>query len=115
LPGVSDVQAYLVWKNRVVALLAVAGPPTRLASLLDSAAKEPFAAVLHLRSAAGLVAHAGAPGDVLVAVHVAEAALICSVQAELALTVSVGPVVALNPASKSAGVGAVRAVDPVLI
>jgi hypothetical protein len=39
----------------------------------------------------------------------------CNVQAALALTVSVGPVVALKPASKSAGVGAVNGVEPVLI
>src|SRR5207244_8333947 len=70
---------------------------------------------LHWRSVAGLFARAGAPGDVLVAVHTAEAALMWSVHAALALTVSVGPVVALNPSSKSEGVGAIRAVEPALI
>jgi hypothetical protein len=39
----------------------------------------------------------------------------CSVQAAFALTVSVGPVVELNPASKSDVVGAVSDVDPALI
>jgi hypothetical protein len=37
-----------------------------------------------------------------------------SVQAAFALTVSDGPVVELNPASKSVGVGAVSVVDPAL-
>jgi hypothetical protein len=51
----------------------------------------------------------------LVAVHTADDARILSVQAALALTVNVGPVVELKPASKSAGVGAVRDVEPALI
>jgi hypothetical protein len=62
-----------------------------------------------------LFVRAGAPGDVFVAVQVAAAPRMCNVQAALALTVSVGPVVALKPASKSAGVGAVNGVEPVLI
>jgi hypothetical protein len=96
-------------------LLAVADPVTRFASLVVNELNDPFDAVLHLRSAAGLVVRAGAPGDVFVAVHVAAAARNDSVQAALALTVTVGPVVAFNPASKSAGVGAVSAVEPALI
>jgi hypothetical protein len=74
----------------------------------------PFEAVLHFRSAAGLVVRAGAPAEVLVAVHSAADARTWSVQAAFALTVIVGPVVELKPASKSAGVGAVSAVDPAL-
>jgi hypothetical protein len=102
MPGVSSVQSWSVWKYSVVALLAVADPVTRLTSVVVSAAKDPFEAVLHLRSAAGLLARAGAPGEVFVAVHVAAAARRWSVHAALALTVKVGPVVALKPASKSA-------------
>jgi hypothetical protein len=105
---------YRVWKNSVVALLAVAEPVTRLTSLVVSAVKAPFEAVLHFRSAAGLVTRAGAPGDVFVAVQNAAEARKWSVHAALALTVKVGPVVALKPASKSAGVGAARVVEPVL-
>ncbi len=74
----------------------------------------PFDAVLHFKSAAGLVVRAGAPGEVLVAVQSAADARMWSVQAAFALTVSDGPVVELNPASKSAGVGAVSDVDPAL-
>jgi hypothetical protein len=96
-------------------LLAVADPVTRFTSLVVSEINDPFEAVLHLRSAAGFVVRAGAPGEVFVAVHVAAVARRESVHAALALTVSVGPVVALNPASKSAGVGAVSAVEPALI
>jgi hypothetical protein len=97
-----------------VALLAVADPATRLTSLVVREVNAPFDAVLHLRSAAGLVVRAGAPGEVFVAVQSAEAARRCRVHAALALTVKIGPVVALRPASKSAGVGAVRAVEPAL-
>jgi len=79
-----------------------------------SALNVPFDAVLHFKSAAGLVVRAGAPGEVLVAVHSAADARMWSVQAALALTVSDGPVVEFNPPSKSAGVGAVSAVDPAL-
>jgi hypothetical protein len=106
---------YSVWKYNVVALLAVAAPVTRLTSLVDNAANVPFEPVLHLRSAAGLLVRAGAPGEVFVAVHVAAAARRLSVHDALALTVSVGPVVALNPTSKSAGVGAVNGVEPAAI
>jgi hypothetical protein len=115
LPGVSSVQSYSVWKYNVVALLAVADPVTRLASPVVNAANVPFEAVLHLRSAAGLLVRAGAPGEVFVAVHVAAAARRLSVHDALALTVSVGPVVALNPASKSVGVGAVNGVEAAAI
>jgi hypothetical protein len=62
-----------------------------------------------------LVVRAGAPGEVLVAPQNAVDDRMCSVHAAFALTVSVGPVVALNPASKSAGVGAVSEVDPAVI
>ena len=55
----------------MVALLAVAAPPTRLASVVVNAENAPPDAVLHMRSAAGLLARAGAPADVLVAVHTA--------------------------------------------
>jgi glyoxylate carboligase len=102
---------YSVWKYKVVALLAVADPVNKVTSPVVNAAKVPFEAVLHLRSAAGLLVRAGAPGEVFVAVHVAAAARRLSVHDALALTVSVGPVVALKPASKSAGVGAVNGVD----
>jgi len=71
--------------------------------------------VLHWRSAAGLLARAGAPGEVFVAVHVAAAACTWRVHEALALTVKVGPVVALNPASKSAGVGAINGVETAVI
>jgi hypothetical protein len=98
-----------------VPLLAVAAPLTRVASLVVNATKVPFDAVLHFRSAAGLLIRAGAPGEVLVAVHVAVAARRLSVHAALALTVRVGPLVALNPASKSAGTGAVSAVETAVI
>ena len=98
----------------MVALLAVAAPLTRVASVVVIATNVPFEAVLHLKSAAGLVVRAGAPGDVFVAVQKALEARVESVQGALALTVNVGPVVALNPASKSAGVGAVSVVDPAL-
>jgi hypothetical protein len=62
-----------------------------------------------------LLARAGTPGEVLDAVHVGDAARIWSVHGAFALTVRVGPVVELKPASKSAAVGAVRVVDPALI
>ena len=114
MPGVSSVQAYNVWKYNVVALLAVADPVTRLTSLVVRATKDPFDAVLHFRSAAGLVVRAGAPGEVFVAVHSAEEARRWSVHAAFALTVRVGPVVELKPASKSAGTGAVSGVEPLL-
>jgi hypothetical protein len=52
---------------------------------------------------------------VLVAVQTADEARMLSVQAAFALTVNVGPVVELKPASKSDVVGAVREVDPALI
>jgi hypothetical protein len=53
----------------VVTLLAVAEPPTRRTSVVVSALKGPFDALLHFKSPAGLVVRAGAPGEVLVAVH----------------------------------------------
>jgi hypothetical protein len=93
----------------------VAAPVTRFTSLVVSALKAPFDAVLHIKSAAGLFVRAGAPADVLVAVQTAVDARRCSVHEAFALTVKVGPVVELNPASKSAGVGAVRAVEAALI
>jgi hypothetical protein len=99
----------------VVPLLAVAAALTRVASLLVRAANVPFEAVAHLRSVAGLFARAGAPGDVVVAAQLAVDERMCSTQAALALMVSVGPVVALKPASKSEGVGDVSAVDAALI
>ena len=98
-----------------MALLAVADPVMRFTSLVVNDTNDPFEAVLHLRSAAGLVVRAGTPGEVFVAVHVAAAARTDSVHEALALAVSVGPLVELNPASKSAGVGAVSAVEPALI
>jgi hypothetical protein len=61
-----------------------------------------------------LVVRAGAPAEVLVAVHTAVDARTWSVHAALELTVNDGPVVELNPASKSAGVGAVSAVEAAL-
>jgi len=105
---------YRVWKYKLVALLAVAEPPTSKTSVVVRALNVPFDAVLHFKSAAGLVVRAGAPGEVLVAVQSAADARMWSVQAAFALTVSNGPVVELNPASKSVGVGAVSAVDPAL-
>jgi hypothetical protein len=60
------------------------------------------------------LARAGAPGEVFVAVQVAAAARRLSVHDALALTVRVGPEVALNPASKSAGTGAVSGVETAL-
>jgi hypothetical protein len=96
-------------------LLAVAGPATRLASLVVSALKVPPELVLQLRSPAGLLAHAGAPGEVFVAPQKAAVERRCRVHGAFALTVNVGPVVALNPASKSAVVGAERDVEPALI
>jgi hypothetical protein len=98
-----------------VALLAVAEPPTSSTSVVVRAVNVPFDAVLHFKSAAGLVVRAGAPGEVLVAVQSAAAARTSSVHAAFALTVSDGPVVEFNPASKSEGVGAVSVVDPALI
>jgi hypothetical protein len=98
----------------LVALLAVAAPVTSVTSLVVSAANVPFDAVLHLRSAAGFVARAGAPGDVFVAVQKPLEARRDSVHGAFALTVNVGPVVALKPASKSVGVGAVSGVAPAL-
>jgi hypothetical protein len=95
-------------------LLAVAGPPKRLASDVVSARKVPAAVVLQLRSPAGLLARAGTPGDVFTAVQRLEPARRLSVHAAFALTVNVGPVVALKPASKSAGVGVLRDVDAAL-
>ena len=95
--------------------MAVADPANRLASLVVSGANAPPADRLHFRSPAGLLARAGAPGDVFVAVQVALAARMCSIHGAFALTVSVGPVVALNPASKSAVVGAVSDVEAALI
>ncbi len=98
----------------MVALLAVAAPLMRVASVVVIPTNVPFEAVLHVRSVDGLVVLAGAPGDVFVAVQKPLDARVESVQGALALTVNVGPVVALNPASKSAGVGAVSGVDPAL-
>jgi hypothetical protein len=72
-------------------------------------------AVLHLRSPAGFVVRAGAPGEVFVAAQNVAAERRLSVHAAFALTVSVGPVVELKPASKSEVVGAVRAVEPAAI
>jgi uncharacterized Zn-binding protein involved in type VI secretion len=103
-----------VCRNRVVALLAVAVPLTRVASVVVMPTNVPFDAVLHVRSDAGFVVRAGAPGEVFVAVQKPLDACMVSVHGALALTVNVGPVVALKPASKSAGVGAVREVDPAL-
>ena len=97
-----------------MALFAVAAPLTRVASVVVIPTKVPLEAVLHLRSAAGFVVLAGAPGEVFVAVQKPLVARMESVHGALALTVKVGPVVALNPASKSAGVGAVSGVDPAL-
>jgi hypothetical protein len=62
-----------------------------------------------------LVVRAGALGDVLVAVQNVADDRTRSVHGAFALTVSVGPVVVLNPASKSAVVGAVSAVEPAVI
>jgi hypothetical protein len=103
-----------VRRNRVVALLAVAAPLTRVASVVVIPTNVPFEAVLHVRSLAGLVVRAGAPGEVFVAVQKPLDARVETVQGALALTVNVGPVVALNPASKSSAVGAVSEVDPAL-
>jgi hypothetical protein len=61
-----------------------------------------------------LFTRAGAPGEVFVAVQTAADAWSCSIHEEFALTVSVGPVVEFWPASKSAGVGGVRTVEPAL-
>jgi hypothetical protein len=52
---------------------------------------------------------------VFVAVQVAAAARRLSVHDAFALTVRVGPEVALNPASKSAGTGAVSGVETAVI
>src|SRR5437773_11693506 len=87
----------------------------RLASLVVRAAKDPLGAVDHMRSAAGLFARAGSPGEVLVALQTAVAARMCSVHGALALILSDGPAVALVLASKSSGVGAVSDVEPALI
>jgi hypothetical protein len=62
-----------------------------------------------------LVVRAGAPGEVFVAVQSAAADRMWRVQAAFELTVRVGPVVALKPASKSVGVGVVRAVEAAVI
>jgi hypothetical protein len=95
-------------------LPAVAEPETRVASAVLSALKLPPWLVLQRRSAAGLFARAGAPGEVFVPDQSALEARTANVHGALALTVKVGPVVELNPASKSVGVGAVRAVEPAL-
>jgi len=95
-------------------VLAVAVPEARVASVVVSWTNGPPGLVLHLRSPAGLLARAGAPGDVVIAVHTAVDDLTWSLQAALALTVSVGPVVELIPASKSAAVGAVSVVEVAL-
>ena len=96
-------------------MLAVAVPEARLTSLVVSATNGPPALVLHLRSPAGLFVRAGAPGDVFVALHSAVEDLMYSLHAALALMVSVGPVVELNPASKSVAVGAVSIVEVAVI
>jgi hypothetical protein len=83
----------------VVALLAVAEPTTNVTSVVVRGVNVPFDAVLHFKSAAGLVVRAGAPADVLVAVQNAADARTWRVQAAFALTVIAGPVVALKPAS----------------
>jgi hypothetical protein len=101
-----------VRKKSVVAPLAVAAPVTSEASLVVRARNVPFDAVLHVRSPAGLVVRAGAPGEVFVAAQNVAVERRLNVHPAFALTVNVGPVVALKPASKSVGVGAVRAVDP---
>jgi hypothetical protein len=97
-----------------LALLAVAEPLMSTASVVESALKPLPDTVLQCRSAAGLFVRAGAPGDVLVAVQEAADARTCNVHPAFALTVTVGPVVEFRPASKSAVVGAVSAVDPAL-
>jgi len=96
-------------------LLAVAVALTSETSAVVSATNGPPDALAHFRSAAGLFARAGAPGEVLVAVQSAVDARIYSVQEEFELTVRVGPVVAFRPASKSADVGVVSAVELALI
>jgi hypothetical protein len=95
----------------VVTLLAVAAPVVKLMALVVSALNGPVETLLHFRSPAGLVARAGAPGDVFVAVQNVAPERMLRVNAAFALTVRVGPVVELKPASKSAGVGGVSAVD----
>ena len=96
-------------------MLAVAAPMTKVTSLVERALNVPLEVVLQLRSPAGLVVRAGAPGEVFVADQKAAVERTCSVQGAFALTVNVGPVVELNPASKSAVLGAERDVEPALI
>src|SRR6185295_7988094 len=72
--------------------------------------KGPPAAVLHCKSAAGLLARAATPGCVFVAVQVAAPAAMRSVHDRFAFTVVVGPLSATKPASYAAVVGAVNAV-----
>jgi hypothetical protein len=52
---------------------------------------------LHVKSEAGLLAHAETPGELFVADHTDVAARACNVQELFAFTVSVGPVVAPYP------------------
>jgi hypothetical protein len=96
-------------------LLAVAFAFARATSAVVRAAKGPPDTLDHFRSAAGLLTRAGAPGEVFVAVHTAVDARMYSLQAEFELTVRVGPVVAFRPASKSADVGGVSAVELAVI
>jgi len=111
---VSSIQEYNVWKWRVVEVPAVAPPVTRLAFEVVNATNGPPGLVLHNKSAAGLSVRAGAPGEVFVAVHSAVEDRRLSAHDAFALIVSVGPVVELRPASKSAVVGAVSEVEDAL-
>ena len=60
-------------------------------ALGDVAGKGPPAALLHVRSPAGLAPRAATPGSVLAADHTAVEALTCSFQGRFDFTVAVGP------------------------
>jgi hypothetical protein len=88
-----------------------AAPLLIVASLVETAEKTPFDAMLHLRSAVGLLTLANGPD----ADHTGVAARIWIDHGPFDAIVSVGPVLELKPAVKSAGVGLVRIVEVELI
>src|SRR2546425_5714606 len=97
--GVPIARLEGVGKGKPGGAPAGAAPLTAVTGTVVSAVNGPPAAVLHSRSAAGLLGRAATPGWVLVAVHVGAAALSWSRQGRFELTIAVGPWFATNPAS----------------
>jgi hypothetical protein len=108
---VSTRQSYSVWKKIVTTFSPEGGPLASRESVVDNAENAPFAVALHLRSPAGLFARANGPD----ADQTALLARICTDHGPFDATVSVGPVLELTPAVKSAGVGFVSEVVVELI